>query len=91
MVPIFFVGLLLGYLRTASGSLVPAALLHVGFNAVPFLGLFGGPEEPTGAATGEEVEPVLLVGTLAASLVCLCLVRVVSTRSRRARQARQKD
>jgi membrane protease YdiL (CAAX protease family) len=37
--PIFCVGLALGFVRRASGSLVPSTLVHASFNAVSFYGM----------------------------------------------------
>ncbi|MBW2456047.1 MAG: CPBP family intramembrane metalloprotease [Deltaproteobacteria bacterium] len=92
MVPIFFVGLALGYLRAVSGSLIPPALLHMGFNAIPFLDLFGsGQAPPAGGEAPEEIGATLLVGSVAACVVGLALVQVVASRSRRALVARRRD
>ncbi len=92
MVPIFLVGLLLGYLRAASGSLIPALFLHAGFNAIPFLDLFG-PQQapPAGGAAPEALDGIVVLGSSALCLVCLALVQVLAKRSRWARMARQRD
>ena len=92
MVPIFLVGLMLGYLRAASGSLLPAVLLHIGFNAVPFIDLFGSGQAAAGSDEAEaNVSTTLLLGASAATGVGLWLVHLVASRSRRARGARRQD
>jgi hypothetical protein len=46
MVPILIVGLALGLLRSVSGSLWPALLMHAAFNAVPLVSLATAAEAP---------------------------------------------
>ncbi len=91
MVPIFILGLMLGYLRAASGSLIPPVLLHMGFNAVPFLDLFSQPAAADREAPSTELSLQLLLGTTAVCVVALLLIQIVSARSRRAMVARGRD
>jgi membrane protease YdiL (CAAX protease family) len=77
MLPILIVGVALGYLRTASGSLIPAVLLHVGFNAVPLFSMvFGQRPAPPGTAIETPIAPTVLSTAVAIALL-LC-VRYVS-------------
>ena len=78
-VPILLVmGLILGHLRWASGSLLPPILLHVAFNAVPFAYLL-----PVDSMPPDERTPLLhaLVG-LAAVVACVAASHVLGRRSR---------
>lgn len=77
MIPILIVGVALGYLRAASGSLVPAVLLHVGFNAVPLVSMaLGERPSPPGATIETPVAPTVVSTAVAIALV-LC-IRYVS-------------
>ncbi|MBI4705102.1 MAG: CPBP family intramembrane metalloprotease [Deltaproteobacteria bacterium] len=68
--PVLVVGLLLGYLRFASRSLVPPILLHVGFNAVPLVALLV--QGPPRANADPPDAPLAQV--LVASAACVALV-----------------
>lgn len=86
--PIGLVGVVLAYLRHASGSLWPPALAHMAFNLVPFAttlalarsGETGEPDVPT---------PVLL-GSTALAFALLGVVSLLA-RTERARRARRED
>lgn len=74
MLPILLVGVLLGYVRVASGSLFPPLLLHVGFNGVPLASMvFGQRPAPPGTSVDTPVLP-------AALSVVACVVLVVALR-----------
>jgi membrane protease YdiL (CAAX protease family) len=75
--PIMILGLVLGFVRRASGSLVPSMLVHVTFNAVPFYMVAaqrpGAPESPPPA--------VWMVGaSAAAAVILLACVHLVGMR-----------
>jgi membrane protease YdiL (CAAX protease family) len=90
LLPLFLMGLTLGYLRWASGSLIPPILLHMGFNAVPFFELFQYSAPPAKDAPDELALPWVL-GGLVASAVLLLLSSWLARRSRRASAARRDD
>jgi membrane protease YdiL (CAAX protease family) len=88
MPPIFLVGLLLGYLRHASGSLLPAIALHTAFNAVPFgLLLYLG----RARATQIELPDWVLAASLAVCALLICAVHLIAQRSRMAQAARARE
>jgi uncharacterized protein len=82
--PIFLLGLALGLLRRASGSLGPSMLLHVTFNAIPFYVMAGGmPDIPL---------PLWLVlSSTAVALALLGGVHLLGIRSAAAGVAREYD
>jgi membrane protease YdiL (CAAX protease family) len=92
VLPIFLIGILLGYLRVASGSMLPSAMLHMSFNAVPFIDLFSRDTPPT---SDSQLAQDLSVQTLALfAAVCALLIYLVywlSKRSRRAQHARSEE
>jgi membrane protease YdiL (CAAX protease family) len=89
MAPILLVGLLLGYVRAASGSLYPAMLMHVGFNAVPLGTMMLGhrPPQPGGAFDPPLVPTVL---STVAVVVLVVAVRYLARRDP-ARVARSRE
>jgi membrane protease YdiL (CAAX protease family) len=90
MLPIFLVGLLLGYLRHVSGSLIPSVALHAAFNAVPFVDLF---RADSAAVTTEEMDVprALLFGALGLCAVLLVCIHFLAMRSRLAQNARAQE
>lgn len=89
MLPIFVVGVALGFVRWASGSLIPAVLLHAGFNAVPLVSMaLGERPAPPGGAIETPLLPMLLSLVVAVGL--LLAVRHVA-RLDAARVARSRD
>lgn len=88
MVPIALVGLALGYLRSASGSLAPSLLAHAAFNAVPFYAM--ATQKPGEIADVPMPFALVAGGTLAAA-VLLGLARLVAARTEGAALARRKD
>jgi hypothetical protein len=77
MLPIVIVGVALGYLRAASGSLVPAVLLHVAFNAVPLFSMVFG-ERPTPPGSTIETPIALTVLSTAVAIALVLCLRYVS-------------
>jgi uncharacterized protein len=59
--PIGLFGLALGFLRVASGSLLPSVLLHATYNAIPFLAILGSVTAGEGAETGPSAVVTALV------------------------------
>ncbi len=90
MPPIFLVGLLLGFMRAASGSLVPAILLHAGFNFVPFIELFGAPE-PARNGEDEAIPAAVLFAGTAVTAVALAASVLLANKSSVAQAARQRE
>ena len=82
--PIFLLGLALGFLRRASGSLGPSIMLHVTFNAIPFYVMAGNlPDAPL---------PLWLVlSSTGVALGLLAGVHVLAVRSQGAVVAREYD
>jgi uncharacterized protein len=87
--PIALLGLALGSLRWASGSLVPSMLLHFTFNAVPFYTMAA--HRPSALDTDGPVPLRLLLASCAAVALLLGAVRLVAGRSRDAAIARSFD
>ncbi|MSP25328.1 MAG: CPBP family intramembrane metalloprotease [Myxococcales bacterium] len=90
MPPIFLMGLLLGYLRASTGSILPSIAMHVGFNLVPFIELFSEASAPP-HVEGESIPLWLLLTGTAITLVTLALTVLVAKQSRAADQARTLD
>jgi len=90
MVPIFIVGSLLGYLRVASGSIVPAVIMHAAFNGVPLVTMVLGdkPSAPSGALDIPILATVLCV---LASVGLGFAIHYLGRRSAQARVARSRD
>ena len=87
--PLLLMGLLLGYVRWASGSLLPPLVLHMGFNTVPFIDLFRYDAPPPPDAPND-VSPTLIVGSLVVCVVAWVLTRMLARHSRRAASARRR-
>jgi uncharacterized protein len=71
--PIALLGLVLGFIRRASGSLVPSMLVHATFNAVPFYRMAAHPGAPDVTPA-----PALVIGSAAAALLLLGGVTMLS-------------
>jgi uncharacterized protein len=83
--PDFLGGLAMGYVRTMSGSIWPAILLHVAFNATTVVLLVkDGLEAPSLGALPTAVAMALTLGLVA-------LFRAIAVRSERCTQAREQD
>jgi hypothetical protein len=83
MVTIGLVGLVLGWLRAKSGSIVPTALAHMAFNAVSVAGIAIAPEAKYPLAVTLGAAPLLVV--------LLASVNLVGARSAMAARAREID
>lgn len=90
LLPLFLMGCLLGYLRWASGSLWPPFLLHLGFNAVPFVDLFG-PNASTPAGEDGNVPISWVAAGAGLTALVLLFVHALARSSRRASAARRSD
>ena len=88
-VPILLVGVSLGWVRAASGSIVPCLLLHATFNAIPFYAMLmeaGKPPPPN------EPAPIgVVLATTAGLALLLTIVHVLGARSEDAARAREND
>jgi membrane protease YdiL (CAAX protease family) len=87
--PIAIVGLCLGFLRRASGSLVPTMLLHATFNAVPFYAMAA--RKPGTPETDTPIDPKVVLVSSAAALILLGFVHLVGLRSEEAKAAQEFD
>lgn len=89
LVPLFLMGLMLGYLRWASGSLVPPLLLHMAYNGVATVQLFS---YDTRAAFENAPLPISFVaGGGGALALALLFTHALAKSSRRASAARRDD
>jgi membrane protease YdiL (CAAX protease family) len=87
--PIGIVGIALGVLRYASGSMVPSLLLHATFNAIPFYAMAA---HSAGAPETEGSIPHWLVAvSVALVLLLLGCVYLLGTRTLDARLSREYD
>lgn len=87
--PIAIVGLSLGVLRSASGSLVPSFLMHAAFNGVTLYSLI-----TRGAGEAADTSPIPFKIALAGSLVTVLLLALATwlgDKSAWATEARQRD
>jgi uncharacterized protein len=80
VLPIFVLGMALGYLRHSSGSMVPSVLMHVGFNGVAVADLLSRDKAPSQA---EHMPLSFALGGLLGSVVLLLLVRWFAQNQRR--------
>jgi len=82
--PLGIVGLILGFLRHNSGSILPSFLLHAAFNAVPCYFMI-----TAGPATNQpeqEAPRWLIASTLAGSLALLSAIHLIGARAARRAQ-----
>jgi len=90
LLPITLVGLLLGYLRAMSGSLVPSVLLHIAFNAIPLAFLFATPS----LEQAKQPSEIPVVPTILCTVACFCLlaaIRHLGKHTKTALRARRQD
>ena len=90
-VPIAIVGLTLGILRNASGSLIPSIIMHTTFNGAAFWSMYE--RFRSGKSTETEASvplPILLISSLVV-LLLVGITYVVGERSEAAREARSED
>ena len=83
IVPVGMVGLVLGWLRAKSGSIVPTALAHMAFNGVSVAAIAVAPEAKYSLA--------VTLGELALAALLLGCVTLVGARSAVAARARELD
>lgn len=89
--PIAIVGMVLGILRNASGSLIPGIIMHMTFNGTAFWSMYE--RFRSGNLTETEAHvpiPVVLTASLGA-LLLVAITYVVGERSEAAREARSED
>ena len=86
LLPITLVGITLGALRAASGSLAPSLLAHMTFNAIPFYALV----RSGGARDETPIPPAFVAVSVAIVVALLALVRVLAATDH-AKRARRKD
>jgi membrane protease YdiL (CAAX protease family) len=89
MIHLAIVGLALGFLRQASGSIVPSALLHATFNAIPFYAVVTA--KPGSAELEIDLPRWLVAVGCAATVLLLVLAKLVSTRTEAASRAQELD
>jgi len=91
LAPIFLLGLAMGFLRAASGSLVPSIAFHVAFNGVQFADLYTHDAPPPPNAPPEAM-PGWQAGAGAAAFgLAMLLALWLAKKSERARAARALD
>lgn len=89
--PIAIVGITLGILRAASGSLIPSIIMHTTFNGAAFLSLYER-HRSGGTNTAEtSAPPSIVIGASLAAFLLVVLTFVVGRRSEVAREARDED
>ncbi len=90
-IPIAIVGLTLGILRSASGSLIPGIIMHTTFNGAAFWSMYERFRSGNSTTTEASVPlPILLTASLA-TLLLVAITYVVGQRSEAAREAREED
>jgi membrane protease YdiL (CAAX protease family) len=93
--PIALLGLVLGVIRRASGSLVPSMLVHATFNAIPFYAMAAHRAGDSGAEPPSWADgPIplwLIAASSAAVLLLLYAVRLVGARTLDAKLAQEYD
>ncbi len=87
--PVFLLGLVLGYLRAASGSIVPSMLMHVVFNGVGVASFYALDKPPPPSAPDDLPRwlPPASFGVFALTLAATALLARHSQHAARARQA----
>jgi uncharacterized protein len=89
--PIAIVGITLGILRNASGSLIPSIIMHTTFNGAAFWSLYE--RFRAGGTSAADPSPSIrmIVSTSLVTVFLLALTYVVGERSNAAREARSED
>jgi membrane protease YdiL (CAAX protease family) len=89
--PIAIVGITLGILRSASGSLIPSIIMHTTFNGAAFWSMYERFRSGKPSTSEASVPmPILLTASLGA-LLLVAITYVVGQRSEAAREARSED
>lgn len=89
ILPIGLVGLSLGLLRSASGSLLPSFVMHGLFNGITLASVYM--RSPAEIADAQPIPLLVTIGGSAVTIVLLGLVHLLGKRSEAARLARGKD
>ncbi|MBM4356792.1 MAG: CPBP family intramembrane metalloprotease [Deltaproteobacteria bacterium] len=89
LLPILLLGLAMGLLRAASGSLWPSLLFHVGFNGAQFADLYTHPGPPVPGATPEAMPGWQATAGVATFAACIGLSLLIATRSEASTEARR--
>lgn len=87
ILPIAILGLVLGFVRWVSGSLVPGMMIHIAFNAISFFGLVA----HRGSTDSSPTSLRFAAGGGAIAAVGLGIAYLVGMRSVNARASRQDD
>ncbi len=87
--PLFLMGLALGYLRWASGSLLPPFLLHMAFNAVPFVEFLQHTDKPE--PDGEGLPLSWVAGGAGLVVLALLFTQALASSTKRQRSASDQD
>lgn len=90
MLPIALFGILLGVIRTVSGSLIPSIVLHATYNAIPVALILVAPEDVRAAADAPLPAWLLIVSVVAAA-VLLAVMSLLGARSQTVAIAREKE
>ena len=90
LIPLALVGAALGYVRWASGSTVPPLLLHLAFNAVPFVSLWQLQAPPAPDAPDDVSGSAILLSAVVC-LLALGFFHLTCRVSRHASAARRAD
>jgi membrane protease YdiL (CAAX protease family) len=89
LLPIFLLGLAMGFLRAASGSLWPSLLFHMGFNGAQFADLYTYAGPPAAGATPDAMPGWQAGAGLAVFATCLGLALYAAKYGEAAKQARR--
>lgn len=87
--PIAILGVCLGLLRRASGSVVPSMLVHATFNSIPFYAMAA--RRPDAPDTDVPIAAGIVVASVAAAVLLLGFVHLVGLRTEAARTAQEFD
>ncbi len=89
MLPIFLLGLTMGFLRAASGSLWPSMLFHMGFNGAQFADLYTYAGPPAPNAKPEAMPPWEAAAGVGVFLACMALAIITANYTAAAHKARK--
>jgi CAAX protease family protein len=90
-IPITIVGLALGVLRSASGSILPSAIMHCVFNGTTLVALFTGDAGLAASEAEASIPANMMIGGSLLTLIGLGLAYYLGQRSEAAASARRKD
>jgi membrane protease YdiL (CAAX protease family) len=89
LIPLALLGLMLGFLRQQSGSIIPSSLLHITFNAISFYSSLAAPHGA--GVTAEPIPRWMIAAGAGAALSLLALAHVLGTRTEAAARAQELD